>query len=251
MFSPEGPTFFELARQALSSTDRGYALLAEKFDATPFRTPDSVLDPLRAVFDERPVERAIDLCTGTGAGAQAALWVATKDVVGTDRSAAMLDQARKKVARRGARGATPTFVVADACAPAGESDGQRSLAAESFDLATCFGAFGHIEPHQEQAFVATVRRYLKVGGRFVFVTVDPPPPLSRDHVVAKSFNAAMHLRNALLRPRFVMFYLTFLLPRARALLEANDFSVDVRRGMFREHPRLVAVVATKNDRKAP
>jgi hypothetical protein len=43
MFHPQGPTFFELARQALSSTERGYDLLAEKFDYTPFRTDDIFL----------------------------------------------------------------------------------------------------------------------------------------------------------------------------------------------------------------
>ena len=43
MFDPEGPTLFELARQALSSTEHGYDLLAPKFDVTPFRTPDAIL----------------------------------------------------------------------------------------------------------------------------------------------------------------------------------------------------------------
>lgn len=253
MFTPEGPSIFELARQALSSTDRGYDLLAEKFDATPFRTPPSVLGPLRSIFDEHPVERAIDFCTGTGAGVQAALWVATEEVVGIDRSKGMLEQARRQVRKEGARGATSSFRVGDACGDPFLANDSESVAlpAESFDLATCFGAFGHIEPHQEQPFVATVRRSLKIGGRFVFVTADPPAPLSREHLLARGFNGAMHLRNALIRPRFVMFYLTFLLPRARALLEANDFSVDVRRGRFKEHPQLLAVVATKNDRKAP
>ncbi len=44
MFHPQGPTFFELARQALSSTERGYDLLAPKFDVTPFRTPREILE---------------------------------------------------------------------------------------------------------------------------------------------------------------------------------------------------------------
>ena len=44
MFSPQGPTARELAVQALSSVERGYDLLAPKFDRTPFRTPDVVLD---------------------------------------------------------------------------------------------------------------------------------------------------------------------------------------------------------------
>ena len=46
MFGPGGPTFLELAQQALASTDRGYDLLAPKFDCTPFRTPDEVIAPI-------------------------------------------------------------------------------------------------------------------------------------------------------------------------------------------------------------
>ena len=34
MFHPNGPSFFELVEQALSSTERGYDLLAPKFDYT-------------------------------------------------------------------------------------------------------------------------------------------------------------------------------------------------------------------------
>ena len=44
MFHPQGPTLGELAVQALSSTEKGYDLAHTKFDFTPFRTPDSVLD---------------------------------------------------------------------------------------------------------------------------------------------------------------------------------------------------------------
>ena len=44
MFSPGGPSARELARQALSSVEGGYDLLAPKFDHTPFRTPDDMLD---------------------------------------------------------------------------------------------------------------------------------------------------------------------------------------------------------------
>ena len=44
MFWPQGPSVRELAVQALSSVEGGYDLLAPKFDHTPFRTPDDVLD---------------------------------------------------------------------------------------------------------------------------------------------------------------------------------------------------------------
>jgi hypothetical protein len=35
MFHPEGPSFWELVVQALSATERGYELLAPKFEYTP------------------------------------------------------------------------------------------------------------------------------------------------------------------------------------------------------------------------
>ena len=44
MFHPNGPTFWEFAVKRLSSTQRGYDLLAPKFDYTPFRTPQGLLD---------------------------------------------------------------------------------------------------------------------------------------------------------------------------------------------------------------
>src|SRR5206468_3222528 len=95
MFGPGGPTFLELAQQALSSTDRGYDLLAPKFDRTPFRTPDEVIaSTLEALGEELGV--ALDLCCGTGAAA--CLLKARATVVGIDRSAGMLAEARKRVA---------------------------------------------------------------------------------------------------------------------------------------------------------
>ena len=69
MFSPEGPSVRELVRQALSSVEDGYDLLAPKFDHTPFRTPDAVLDATAdALRPLRPFGRGLDVCCGTGAG---------------------------------------------------------------------------------------------------------------------------------------------------------------------------------------
>ena len=48
VFSPQGPSMGELAVQALSSVEGGYDLLAPKFDCTPFRTSDGVLDATAA-----------------------------------------------------------------------------------------------------------------------------------------------------------------------------------------------------------
>jgi hypothetical protein len=51
--------------------------------------------------------------------------------------------------------------------------------------------------------------------------------LSRRHIVARAFNGVMRVRNAVRRPEFIMYYLTFLLPRARTLLERAGFDVRV------------------------
>ena len=60
MFHGLGPTFFELARQVLSSTERGYDLLAPKFDLTWFRTPDRLIESALAMFGE--VDAGLDVC---------------------------------------------------------------------------------------------------------------------------------------------------------------------------------------------
>ncbi|WP_031109110.1 class I SAM-dependent methyltransferase [Streptomyces sp. NRRL S-146] len=72
MFSPEGPSLRELAVQALSSVERGYDLLAPKFDHTPFRTPAAVLDAVgsalvRADARALPFAPAFDLVVSFGA----------------------------------------------------------------------------------------------------------------------------------------------------------------------------------------
>ena len=56
--------------QALSSVEGGYDLLAPKFDHTPFRTPDGVLDATMAgaLRPLGPFGPGVDVCCGTGAG---------------------------------------------------------------------------------------------------------------------------------------------------------------------------------------
>ena len=69
MFSPGSPSARELAAQALSSVGRGYDLLAPKFDRTPFRTPDDVLDATaEALRPPGAFGPGLDVCCGTGAG---------------------------------------------------------------------------------------------------------------------------------------------------------------------------------------
>ena len=49
--------------QALSSVEGGYDLLAPKFDHTPFRTPDGVLDATAgALRPLGPFGRGLDVC---------------------------------------------------------------------------------------------------------------------------------------------------------------------------------------------
>jgi hypothetical protein len=63
VFSPRGPSLRELTMQALSSVEGGYDRLAPKFDHTPFRTPDGVLDATAdALRPLGPFGRGLDVC---------------------------------------------------------------------------------------------------------------------------------------------------------------------------------------------
>lgn len=215
MFHPKGPTFLELTKQALSSTERGYDMIAPKFDYTPFRTPDALMEPIRTHVGE--VDRALDVCCGTGAAMRILKPLVRRELVGLDMSRGMMEEAARRV-REVPGHAEVRFVRGDARAI--PFDG-------AFDLVTCFGAFGHIERHDEPRFVDAIRRALVVGGRFAFVTAYAPPVLSARFLVAKTFNAVMRVRNALIDPPFIMYYLTFLLPDVQDLLERHGFTVAV------------------------
>lgn len=116
---------------------------------------------------------------------------------------------------------------------------------EEFDLVVSFGAFGHILPADEPLFVQQIKQALKVGGKFVFVTTMMPPTTSAVFWMCRGFNAAMHIRNWLVKPPFIMFYLTFLLPEVQALLEQQGFEVQTKRPFDGVLSRLSLVVATK------
>jgi SAM-dependent methyltransferase len=243
VFHPRGPTFFELAEQALTSVERGYDLLAQKFDDTPFRTPEAMLErTFGDLWGPRSVAAAVDLCCGTGAALAHLRPLARERVLGVDLSRGMLDRARERLAHAPGD-ARVDLVHGDALAP-----DDRWGPAGSFDLATCFGAFGHILERDEPALVRAVRHVLRPGGSFVFVTVEGPPSASEPAFwMAHGFNLAMRARNALIRPPFVMYYLTFMLPRARALLEAEGFALTVTRGRYpAPFDRYVRVVATRS-----
>ncbi len=237
MFHPRGPTFFELAQQALSSTTRGYDLLAPKFDYTPFRTPDVVVQPaIERLVRSQAIDSAIDVCCGTGAGLQHLRPYVKQRLTGIDLSRGMLDVAEQNLS--GCPGpAKVEFVQADALSLPFENE---------FDLAICFGAHGHILPRDERLFAAQIYKSLKPGGRFAFVTTHLPPLTSPVRWLAQGFNAAMCVRNLLIRPPFVMYYLTFLLPQAAQICEDEGFAVVVDETCFSERLQpLKLVIATK------
>src|SRR5215470_5065232 len=97
VFSPHGPSLRELCVQALSSVERGYDLLAPKFDHTPFRTPDSILGATAdALFELGPFGAGMDVCCGTGAGMGVLTSLCQSVTTGIDFSAGMLAQARSR-----------------------------------------------------------------------------------------------------------------------------------------------------------
>ena len=236
MFHEKGPTFWELVRQALSSTERGYDLLAPKFEYTPFRTPDQILKTLvPATEGSAPIESALDLCCGTGAAMRLLGPLCRDRVVGIDFSQGMLSVGRESIIQASGK-ANLFFVRGDAL--------QIPFVAQ-FDLAVCFGALGHIRRRDQPRLVEQIARALKPGGRFVTVTSNLPSVWSPGYWIAITFNGVMHLRNLVIRPPFVMYYLRFLLPDAQGLLESGGFQVEVREGVFEgRYAHLKLVIAT-------
>jgi SAM-dependent methyltransferase len=242
MFHRNGPSFLELAQQALSSTERGYDLLAPKFDYTPFRTPQPVLDAVAEQLRPlAPFGSGLDLCCGTGAGMSMLRPLCRDQVVGLDFSGGMLE-----VCRRNTAGAPGTAKLAYV-----RGDTLEMPFSPGFDVVVCFGALGHILTQDEPRFVAEVARVLRPGGRFVFVTSYLPPRWSRRYWLARLFNLAMTVRNGLVAPPFIMYYLTFLLPGARRLLEEQGFAVEERElGLARPFSGLWLVIATRPESRS-
>ncbi|MFJ8389976.1 class I SAM-dependent methyltransferase [Streptomyces sp. NPDC094438] len=235
MFAPQGPTFRELAVQALSSVERGYDLLAPKFDRTPFRTPDVILGSVAGVLDGLgPFGRGLDLCCGTGAGIDVLGKVCREPVTGVDISAGMLAVAARSHPEA-------DWVRADV----------RALPFRAeFDLAVSFGAFGHFLPRERPGLFAQAYAALRPGGRFAFPVVAPARPGSPVYFALLGFDAAMRVRNALWRPPFVMYYRGFRLSDVQRELAAAGFGVELyalpELGQRPDgSPRARLVVATK------
>jgi ubiquinone/menaquinone biosynthesis C-methylase UbiE len=237
MFQRGGPTFLELLVQSLQSTERGYDMLAPKFDLTPFRTPDGILEPMTKLLGApRSIDAALDVCCGTGAAMRWLRPLCRERVVGLDFSDGMLAEAKRRLA--GAHGdARVELVKGDALAMPFEAE---------FDVATCVGALGHVLREDEDRFVASVARALRPGGRFAFATAEMPPLHAPSRLVAHAFNVVMRVRNAIYKPEFVMYYLGFSWPGVRPLLERHGFRVDAHFGVC-DPPfaRIVVVVGTR------
>jgi SAM-dependent methyltransferase len=235
MFSPQGPSLRELFVQAMSSVERGYDLLAPKFDHTPFRTPSSILDAsAEELATLGPFGDGLDVCCGTGAGLGVLRPVCSGRITGVDFSAGMLAEAQR---------AHPdaTLVRADV----------RDLPfTAEFDLAVTFGALGHFLPDERRAVFAGVYRALRPGGLFAIGIGTPPPVTSIAHWATVGFDLTMRVRNAVWRPPFVMYYRITPLPALRDDLTAAGFAVRfaplTSLGRFRNgDPRLQLILGRK------
>ncbi|MCS0603826.1 class I SAM-dependent methyltransferase [Streptomyces sp. LP11] len=216
MFGPEGPSLRELAVQALSSVEHGYDLLAPKFDHTPFRTPDAVLESVaKALAGTGPYQDGLDLCCGTGAGTETLAGLCRRSVTGVDFSAGMLEVARRRI--RPAGGPGVAWVRGDA----------RALPfTAAFDLVVSFGAFGHFLPGELPVLFRQVHAALRPGGRFAFPVLAPPRPTRPAYWALLGFDAVMRVRNALWRPPFVMYYRAFRLGDVLGGLRRAGFAVE-------------------------
>jgi len=235
MFHPDGPALHELIRQALVSTREGYDRLAPKFDHTPFRTPGEVLNQVAERLAEgTPISSSLDVCCGTGAGMIMLRPLCSDEVVGVDFSTGMLAEARRRFERAPGT-AEGRFLLGDV----------RELSeASRYDVVTCFGAFGHIQRHEQRAFLSSIHRSLKPGGRFAFVTTEMPSLVSPLWWAYRGFNAVMHIRNRLMKPEFIMIYLNFTVPEVLPLFEEVGFSVVLSDAKWDRRPYKIAI-ATK------
>ncbi len=234
MFAKDGPTFWELMQQALTSTREGYDLLAPKFDATPFRTPDAILEP--AISSLGAVESALDVCCGTGAAMRFLRPLCRQRLVGMDFSPGMIQEAKQKLAQVEGSAAVE-FVEEDVL--------QMTFCAE-FDIVTCFGALGHILPEDQRTFLRLIHRALKPGGRFVFVVAPRLSFFSPIRLILRAFNAIMKIRNTLHKPPFIMYYLLFPLSLAEQMLPQEGFTVEVHTDLFpAPYQRYCRIIATR------
>lgn len=218
----------------LFGTREGYDRYAPFFDGSPFRTPEPVLDQVARFVGARPVDRALDVCCGTGAGVVMLRPLVREEVVGLDYSEGMLEVARRNAAA--APGTAPVRLV--------HGDALGMTFDGVFDVVTSFGAFGHFQDWQQPALLRRVHRALAPGGRFVFVTTTQPTVFDQRWWIYRGFHAAMAVRNAVVKPEFVMIYLNFTVPEVLPLLDRVGFDTVLYDCDWDRRPYKIAV-ATK------
>ncbi len=156
-------------------------------------------------------------------------------VVGIDFSRGMLEVARRKI--EAAEGSAELDFI--------RGNVFKMPFGAEFDLAVCLSALGHIREKDTARFLDQVAGILKPGGRFVFVTSYKPSVWSKDFWSSYAFNAAISVRNMLFRPPFIMYYLTFILPEVKTLLENHNFKVEIKEAFEGELSHLRLVTATR------
>lgn len=192
------PTFWELAEQATSSTRRGYDLLAQRFEATPYCTPESwVLAATRRVdekYGSSSNNLAADLCSGTGVGARA-LGRSGLTVDCYDFSTSMLSEAQKRWPFDPERLRLHELDLSESRLPRGRYGRMAS-----------FGAWGHILPAWRESFFQELMSALAPGGVFFTIVAEPISCWSKRAVWSTAFDMAIKLRNRLLAEPFHMYY---------------------------------------------
>ena len=193
------PSFFELARQALSSTRRGYDLLAPKFEYTPYATPTEWIEQAVEFVSKRypsvsEEPRGADLACGTGRGARVLRGCCCHQVDGYDFSSGMLEKASQLSG--GTSGLR--WIQGDLA--------QLELPREFYDRMVTFGAWGHILPQFRMQLLSQIPRALKPGGVFFTLTADEARPWEKRFWISYFFDLAIRLRNLVWFSEFHMYY---------------------------------------------
>lgn len=192
------PSFFELARQALSDTRRGYDMLAEKFEFTEYATPLSWIEASLYQVEQRyplkkPHSEAADLACGTGRGARVLRQYCDR-VSGYDFSEDML-----AVASRLSTGISGHSWY--------QEDLQTvELPARKFQRVTLYGAWGHVLPSFRSHLLKQILHTLAPDGVFVTLTTDEPSWTEKRFWYSSIFDLLMRLRNRLWPGKFHMYY---------------------------------------------
>ncbi len=201
--SMRGPSTMELFIQATSSTKQGYNLLAPRFDATPYATPESFIAralqraQMRFPIRDLGPRWAADLACGTG---QATRQLATsfERVDAYDFSPGMLQQASELTERLSQFSSNCHFTEADLA--------NILMPNSVYQRVVTFGAWGHIMPAWRQRLVRQIVDSLRPSGVFLTITADSTVVASRRWWYSAVFDAAMHLRNLVLSEPFHMYY---------------------------------------------